>query len=76
MKTLIITFENTADAISFGRTAEGLHMSGRLGPVPRALQVSCGLAWRAPVEADGELRSLIRDLGLRVKDVIMWEAAS
>lgn len=74
MKYILATFEKTTDAVLFARAAGSLR--GRLGPVPRALEVSCGLAWRAPAEEEAALRNLIRDRGLKVSRIVTWEAAS
>lgn len=46
--------------------AQGL--PGRIIPVPRAITASCGLAWKAPPEAEGSLSAALREAGLS------WEA--
>ena len=76
MEYLIITFERTIDALAFARTAEAMKMRGRLGPVPRALQVSCGLAWRAPAGDVQAFRRMVGDKELATKDIVVWEVAS
>lgn len=63
---LYITFENTTEAIRFGRAAEAAELPGRLVPTPRHIQVSCGLAWAASLSGIVELMYLAYEQGLSI----------
>ena len=44
-------------------------LAGRLIPVPSAIRAGCGMAWSAPVEARGQLESLLETTGIELEDI-------
>ena len=57
---LVITFPTTAAAIEAESFCLARQLPGRMIPVPREITAGCGLAWRAPPEAE---EALARALG-------------
>ena len=49
---LIITFPSTAAAMEAESFCLAQGLPGRIIPVPREITAGCGLAWRAPPEAE------------------------
>ena len=62
---LVITFSATADAMGMDRLCAREGLPGRLIPVPREISAGCGLAWKAPVEAEEVLTRAMTGQGLR-----------
>lgn len=58
---LIITFSTTTDAMGMEQFCGRNGLPGRLIPVPREISADCGLAWKAPVEAQEQLLSAMTD---------------
>lgn len=49
--SLIITFQDTTQAMAAERYLEKAGLPGRLIPVPREITAGCGLAWKAAPDA-------------------------
>ena len=58
---LIITFSTTTDAMGMEQFCGKNGLPGRLIPVPREISAGCGLAWKAPPEAEAALRAALRE---------------
>ena len=63
-RSWILTFDETVDAMAWERYCETHGLPGRLIPVPREITAGCGLAWKAPPEAEEELLAAWRGGGL------------
>ena len=61
---LIITFPSTAAAMEAESFCLEQGLPGRIIPVPREITAGCGLAWRAPPEAEALLTDALREAGL------------
>lgn len=73
---LVITFPTTTDAMGMERLCRDSALSGRLIPVPREISAGCGLAWKAPTDAEELLKSAMAEAGLRWQEsrvVELWE---
>ena len=60
----VITFKTTTQAMAFEEMAKKTALQGRLIPLPRVISAGCGLAWRADIEAQGEIEDRILAQGL------------
>lgn len=56
-KAWVLTFDETVDAMAWEKYCEIHGLPGRLIPVPREITAGCGLAWKAPPEAETALRA-------------------
>ena len=54
-RSLILTFSKTVDAMAAESYLLGHGLPGRMIPVPREITAGCGLAWKAPPEAEAAL---------------------
>ena len=70
---LIITFENTTDAIMMEREAKTKEAPGRIIPLPSQISAGCGLAWRAEPGCRGELVNLMSESGISFGEVVELE---
>lgn len=61
---LIVTFASTASAMETERFCLEKGLPGRIIPVPREITAGCGLAWRAPPEAQAQIAAALREAGL------------
>lgn len=61
---LIVTFATTAAAMEAESFCLGRQFPGRIIPVPREITAGCGLAWKAPPEAEAQLADALRGAGL------------
>ncbi len=61
---LVVTFDTTAAAMEAERRCQELGLPGRIIPVPREITAGCGLAWKAPPEAEERIRAAFREEGL------------
>lgn len=61
---LIITFATTAAAMEAESFCMERQLPGRIIPVPREITAGCGLAWKAPPEAEEQIAGALRDAGL------------
>ena len=52
---LVVTFSTTSEAMAAEKYSGERGLPGRLIPVPREITAGCGLAWKAPPEAEEEL---------------------
>ena len=55
---LVVTFHTTAAAMAMETLCKAPSVPGRLIPPPRELTADCGMAWCAPLDAEGTLRAL------------------
>ena len=72
---LIITFPSTAAAMEAESFCLEQGLPGRIIPVPREITAGCGLAWRAPPEAEAEalLTGALGTAGLAWSDARVLE---
>ena len=61
---LVVTFDTTAAAMEAERRCQELGLPGRIIPVPREITAGCGLAWKAPPEAEEQIRTALQESGL------------
>ena len=61
---LIVTFASAASAMEMERFCLEMGLPGRIIPVPREITAGCGLAWRAPPEAEAQIAAALRGAGL------------
>ena len=52
---LVVTFSTTSEAMAAEKYSGEQGLPGRLIPVPREITAGCGLAWKAPPEAEAAL---------------------
>ena len=64
VKKLIVTFDNTTDAMAFEKACHSHDMPGRVSPVPRSISVSCGISWSVPLEEEERMRRFVEEQGL------------
>ena len=64
VKKLIVTFDNTTDAMAFEKACHSHDMPGRVIPVPRSISVSCGISWSVPLEEEERMRRFVEEQGL------------
>ena len=70
---LVITFSTTTDAMGMEQFCHRQQLPGRLIPVPREISAGCGLAWKAPVEAEGSLAQAMALAGLHWQETYILE---
>ncbi|MCI8679377.1 MAG: DUF3343 domain-containing protein [Oscillospiraceae bacterium] len=70
---LIITFPSTAAAMEAESFCLEQGLPGRIIPVPREITAGCGLAWRAPPEAETLLTGALGTAGLAWSDARVLE---
>lgn len=58
---LVVTFSTTSEAMAAEKYSGERGLPGRLIPVPREITAGCGLAWKAPPEAEAALRAALRE---------------
>ena len=63
----MLSFASTTDAMAAEHMLKEHGLPGRIIPVPREITASCGLAWKAPVEAKGEILDAMQREGLRLE---------
>jgi len=61
---LVVTFDTTTAAMEAERCCLDHGLPGRLIPVPREITAGCGLAWKAPPEAQAQLKDALRAAGI------------
>ena len=71
--SLIVTFPTTTDAMGMERMCAENQLPGRLIPVPREISAGCGLAWKAPVDAQAHLTDAMSQAGLHWQEVRVLE---
>lgn len=70
---LIVTFSTTTDAMGMEQLCARLQLPGRLIPVPREISAGCGLAWKAPTEAETALTEAMTQAGLHWQETRVLE---
>ena len=70
---LIITFSTTTDAMGMEQFCGQNGLPDRLIPVPREISAGCGLAWKAPVESEAELLTVMTGAGLHWQEARVLE---
>ena len=70
---LIITFSTTTDAMGMEQFCGRSGLPERLIPVPREISAGCGLAWKAPVEAEAELLTVMTGAGVHWQETRVLE---
>ena len=61
---LVVTFHTTTAAMEAEAFCQANALPGRIIPVPREITAGCGLAWRAPPEAEAQIAAALRGAGL------------
>ena len=61
---LIVTFATTAAAMEAENFCLAHQLPGRIIPVPREITAGCGLAWKAPPEAEADLAAALDGAGI------------
>ena len=61
---LVITFPTTSAAMEAESFCLARQLPGRMIPVPREITAGCGLAWRAPPEAEEALARALEEAEL------------
>ena len=62
---LVVTFDTTTAAMEAERYCLDHGLPGRIIPVPREITAGCGLAWKAPPEAEGQLKAALGGAKIR-----------
>ena len=70
---LIVTFATTAAAMEAESFCLARQLPGRIIPVPREITAGCGLAWKAPPEAEAVLKGALGAAGLAWSDARVLE---
>ena len=61
---LVITFDTTTAAMEAEALFWDRGLPGRIIPVPREITAGCGLAWKAPPEAEADLAAALDGAGI------------
>ena len=70
---LIVTFAATASAMAAESFCTENDLPGRLIPVPREITAGCGLAWKAPPEAQASIAAALEGAGLSWSEMQILE---
>lgn len=73
MMSFIVSFNSTTQAMMMQAMAARYGLPGRIIPVPRQLTASCGMAWAAPEEAEGILRTAMDEHGISFAKAVVME---
>ena len=63
--TLVVTFDTTTAAMAAEQLCLDHGLPGRMIPVPREITAGCGLAWRAPPEAEEPIKAALNGAKIR-----------
>ena len=61
---LVVTFHTTTAAMEAEAFCQANALPGRIIPVPREITAGCGLAWKAPPEAEADLAAALDGAGI------------
>lgn len=61
---LVVTFHTTTAAMEAEAFCQAHALPGRIIPVPREITAGCGLAWKAPPEAEADLAAALDGAGI------------
>ena len=61
---LVVTFHTTTAAMEAEAFCQARALPGRIIPVPREITAGCGLAWKAPPEAEEDLAAALGGAGI------------
>lgn len=61
---LVVTFHTTTAAMEAERCCQEGGLPGRIIPVPREITAGCGLAWKAPPEAEEAVAAALGGAGI------------
>ncbi len=64
---LIITFEDTTQAMHFESICNEKNIKERLIPLPGEVSAGCGLAWKAEIEQEEEIKEFIFQNKIKVQ---------
>lgn len=62
--SLIVTFDATTQAMAAEQLLLAKGLPGRLIPVPREITAGCGLAWKAPPDAEQTILTALDEGGI------------
>lgn len=68
-----MTFATTSAAMKAESFCIEKGLPGRLIPVPSVITAGCGLAWKAPVEAEEQIRNAFASAGMTYSQVCVIE---
>ncbi len=71
--SLIVTFDETVQALAAEARLTALGLPGRLIPVPREITAGCGLSWKAPPEARAQVLAALDEAGVRWSGATLLE---
>lgn len=75
-KSLVISFDNTCEAMKMQSAAEKLRLPGRIIPTPQQVSAGCGMAWLAPVEAREAISRAMEEHGILAGGITVMEYRS
>ena len=64
---LVISFQDTAQALAAEALFGRLSLPGRIIPLPSRISAGCGLAWRDEPENEAALRDLLAQTGIEAE---------
>ena len=76
MKSLIVSFNSTCEAMKLRSIAESIHLPGRIIPTPQQISAGCGMAWLAPVEAREVSAQAMEEHGILAGEIAVMEYRS
>lgn len=65
LPALVATFDTTAAAMEAECFCLDHGLPGRIIPVPREITAGCGLAWKAPPEAEEQIKAAWNTAGIQ-----------
>ncbi len=71
--SLIVTFQETVQAMAAEAYLQERSLPGRLIPVPREITAGCGLAWKAPPDQKELLCDSLNQAGIRWQQAYILE---
>lgn len=76
MKSLIVSFNSTCEAMKLRSIAESIHLPGRIIPTPQQISAGCGMAWLAPIEAREAVSRTLEEHGIVAGKIVVMEYRS
>lgn len=73
MKSAIITFDTTTDAMAMDAFSNKNNISGRLIPVPNEISAGCGFAWDSESEDDMVIKDILESNNINYQDIHLLE---
>ena len=67
IKWLVLSFQNTHEALRAEKTFQEAGIAGLLIPTPRSISASCGLCWRLMPELKEQAAKIAAEQGLKIE---------